>query len=181
MVSEERLRIESIASGSEAERIGLRAGDEILMYNNKNVHADPSLFSKLLSEISDQDEIEIKVERDGQPHTFTVKGGKLGVRVSNNSKIDYVNNFKALSGYGSLISGTGWVIVIFSILAFIIGLISIVNGTELELGGYTLMFSGVIFGISGLLLVVAGQIVSCFISIERNTRSVFKLLKEKLP
>ena len=40
------------------------------------------------------------------------------------------------------------------------------------------MLGGMILVVSGLLMVVSGQVISCFVSIERNTRATYEVMHE---
>ncbi len=80
--------------------------------------------------------------------------------------------FKTLTGYGKFISGLGWFIIFLTGILVIIELVS-----EMEvIFVVSSIFSGAILGI---LVVVFGQIISCFVSIEKNTRMTYELLKNK--
>ena len=81
--------------------------------------------------------------------------------------------FKTLLGYGKFISGFGWLVVILSVLAIIIGLAS--GGEE----AFTVAGGAIFVIILGIGMVISGQVISCFVSIEKNTRATYELLKEK--
>ncbi len=84
-----------------------------------------------------------------------------------------IYHFKTLLGYGKLISGVGWVIVIIGILSIIGGLAS------LDEFGIAIVGGALFLIISGIGMVISGQVISCFVSIEKNTRATYELLKEK--
>lgn len=81
--------------------------------------------------------------------------------------------FKTLLGYGKFISGFGWFLEITSI--FLILLSVIIRGNTM----LPLLSSGIIAIITGISFIVSGQLISCFISIEKNTRAIYELLREK--
>jgi uncharacterized membrane protein len=86
--------------------------------------------------------------------------------------------FKTLLSYGRLVSSLGWVIFI---VGFIVILLSIAmiskRGNPL---GFMSIIWGAITAISGISIVIWGQIISCFVSIERNTRATYIAVKESV-
>lgn len=89
-------------------------------------------------------------------------------------KDDGTYQFKTLLGYGKFLSAIGWGLAAFGILGLIGGLnTGRVEGIMLA----SASFLGTIFGIS---MVVGGQLVSCFVSIERNTRMTYETVKQNL-
>lgn len=108
-----------------------------------------------------------------QPSTATESEESIGktniVEIKNDTKTP---EFKTLIGYGKFISGLGWFIIFLTVILVIIELVS---GMEI-LFIVSSIFSGSILGI---LVVVYGQIISCFVSIEKNTRMTYELLKNK--
>jgi len=81
--------------------------------------------------------------------------------------------FKTLLGYGKFISGFGWFVVIIGIITIIGGLVS---GNE---AGFGIAGGALVLIILGISMVISGQVISCFVSIEKNTRATYELLKEK--
>lgn len=81
--------------------------------------------------------------------------------------------FKTLLGYGKFISVIGWIVIIIGIIAIIGGFAS---GSEVGVG---VAGGSLIFIILGIGMVASGQLISCFVSIERNTRATYELLKQK--
>lgn len=81
--------------------------------------------------------------------------------------------FKTLLAYGKFMSGLGWILVTLGIVAFIGGLLSGVDE------GFLIAGVGVIIFIIGILVVVFGQLISCFVTIEKNTRITYEILKDK--
>ena len=81
--------------------------------------------------------------------------------------------FKTLLGYGKLVSGLGWVVVLLGLFGIIAGLGSGHNGGFLLAGG------AFIACLIGLGMVAAGQLISCFVSIEKNTRTTYEILNRK--
>ena len=84
-----------------------------------------------------------------------------------------IYHFKTLLGYGKFISGVGWFIILIGIISIIAGLAS---GDE---SGFAIAGGALFFIISGIGMVISGQVISCFVSIEKNTRATYELLKEK--
>jgi hypothetical protein len=81
--------------------------------------------------------------------------------------------FKTLLGYGKFISGVGWIVII-------LGVIGILAGISIGDDEGWLIAGGALFtALAGLGLVVSGQLVSCFVSIEKNTRVTNEILQQK--
>lgn len=91
--------------------------------------------------------------------------------------------FKTLLSISKFISGVGWVIVGLGALAGVIGVIAAMSlPPPLEEAIFALaagLGGGLWFAVMGLLTVAAGQVYSCFVAIERNTRSTFRLIQER--
>jgi hypothetical protein len=83
--------------------------------------------------------------------------------------------FRVLLGYGKAISSLGWIVVLMGIIGFIIGLANLGHGP-----GILLLAGGIIISIFGLIIVASGQIISCFVSIERNTRATQETIEKYL-
>jgi hypothetical protein len=81
--------------------------------------------------------------------------------------------FKALLGYGKFMSGLGWIVVIVGIIGIFYGLINW-DFTGLGIAGIALIVI-----ICGMALVASGQLFSCFVAIEKNTRATYEALKSK--
>ena len=81
--------------------------------------------------------------------------------------------FKTLLGYGKFISGLGWFIVFLGIIAIIAGIAS------RQTTGFAAAIGGVITALMGISFIVSGQVVSCFVSIEKNTRETYEILKAR--
>lgn len=91
-------------------------------------------------------------------------------QITTNATAPY--QFKTLLGYGKFISGLGWIVIIIGIIAIIGGFAS---GSEVGVG---VAVGSLIFIILGIGMVASGQLISCFVSIERNTRATYELLKQ---
>ncbi len=61
------------------------------------------------------------------------------------------------------------------VLSAIILIYGITIGNEF---GVALAISTIIFIILGIGMIVSGQVVTCFVSIERNTKATYELLKQ---
>jgi len=84
-----------------------------------------------------------------------------------------VYKFKVLLAYGNIFSGIGWLVVIIGICII---LFSFIEGKDL----LPMIGVGLIVIIFGFFLVASGQVVSCFVEIERNTRMTYmNLVKNK--
>ena len=94
----------------------------------------------------------------------------------NTNKIDY--EFKTLSGYGKFISGFGWIMAFLGIIASLLWPTRAFVGVE-DPADFGIILGGVIALVIGIGLVVNGQLISCFVSIEKNTRQTYKLLQQK--
>ncbi len=91
---------------------------------------------------------------------------------SNNATVP--TQFLSLLGYGKFISGIGWFIIVCSIL-FSIASAGSSGGTKILF----IIIGSFFSALTGFLLVVSGQLISCFVSIEKNTRLTSLLLKEQ--
>lgn len=91
--------------------------------------------------------------------------------------------FKTLLSISKLISGVGWVIVGLAAVSGIVGIVAAMSlppppeeavmALAVGLGG------GLWLAVMGLLTVAAGQVYSCFVAIERNTRSTYEILQSE--
>lgn len=94
-------------------------------------------------------------------------------QISASSAPDTMNRFKTVLRYGKFFSGLGWVLVILGIVAIIGGLASDSEaGMAIAAGAFILIISGI-----GML--VSGQLISCIVAIENNTRAIYALLRQK--
>lgn len=87
------------------------------------------------------------------------------------------HQFKTLLRLGEFISALGLILVVAAIIAIIAGLIAGLAGGEE--GGYAIAGSSVLGIVSGIIMVVLGQLVSCFVAIEKNTRTTYELIKQQ--
>ena len=60
-----------VAEGSPEERAGLQAGDVITEFNGKNIYLGRDLDTYLMLEGMPEEEITVKVERDGKEHAIS--------------------------------------------------------------------------------------------------------------
>ncbi|MBI3697301.1 MAG: hypothetical protein HY238_21000 [Acidobacteria bacterium] len=91
---------------------------------------------------------------------------------------DIPYRFRTLLGHGKLISGFGWAAVAFGALLGLPGLFTFLGDRSDRAVGGLLMIGGTILGVYGLGMVIAGQMISCFVSIERNTRVTFEVISQ---
>ena len=96
-----------------------------------------------------------------------------------NKEIKNTYDFKTLLGCGKFISGFGWVIVVLGIVGMF-GIFGGVIGAE-ELGCSIIgaIAAGMLSVIMGIGIVAIGQLITCFVSIERNTRLTYEGIKNK--
>lgn len=76
---EKKLVITMVFPGSQAESLGLSAGDVILNYNRKPVTTDESLKEAKASVKQKQDEVEMVIERSGERITLKLRPGPIGL------------------------------------------------------------------------------------------------------
>ena len=114
-----------------------------------------------------------KLESGEEINGFTPKNQPKEQAVSSTTSISTSYQFKTLLGYGKFISGFGWVVVLIGIISIIGGLAS---GSEASFG---IAGGALVLIILGISMVISGQVISCFVSIEKNTRATYELLKEK--
>lgn len=85
--------------------------------------------------------------------------------------------FKTLLGYGSFFVVLGWLGIIGGIIAFV----AIVANTPRYIDVEKALFVGFAVGaaimIAGIMLIAFGQMIICFVSIERNTRATNDILR----
>ncbi|MGB3976450.1 MAG: hypothetical protein WBM02_11980 [bacterium] len=88
--------------------------------------------------------------------------------------------FKTLLGYGSFFVVLGWLGIIGGIIAFA----AITANTPRYIDFEKALFSGFAVGapivIAGIMLIAFGQMIICFVSIERNTRATNDILRSML-
>jgi hypothetical protein len=80
--------------------------------------------------------------------------------------------FRKLLRYGRFLTGCGWVLIVFAAIILVGGLLRTKNGV------FTGVTGAIAFAINGMLFVVAGQVISCFVLIEKNTRETNELLRQ---
>jgi S1-C subfamily serine protease len=73
----ERLKITRIVAGSQAEALGLRAGDIVLSYNGKLLAAQEDLTKA--KEGVTGDAVEMVILRNGEESTLRLKPGQVGI------------------------------------------------------------------------------------------------------
>lgn len=108
------------------------------------------------------------LEREAS-NTSNNERGELSVPSSKGSPAEADNHFKTLSGYGMFLSGFGWFVIVLGIVMVI------ALSNKLGLGGSIILCA--VSVLSGIGFVVSGQVVSCFVAIEKNTRTTNELLK----
>lgn len=127
--------------------------------------------------------------RTPRADTSNVSSEESSQRPSDSFEQPAPQKFKTLLRLGKFISGCGWLIVVVGVIGL---LISFTGFAELaDSSGYggpgpfevatavgfflgSLLASGI-----GLVMAAAGQQISCFVAIERNTRSTLRLIQER--
>lgn len=89
--------------------------------------------------------------------------------------INPVKDFSVLSGVGRLVSALGWIVVFFSFFGFFAYASSQKNLSQVEFIPFVI---SVFFAIIGLLVVAMGQMVTCLVAIERNTKDTANCVRE---
>ena len=87
-----------------------------------------------------------------------------------------VYHFKTLLSYGKFMSGIGWFMVVLGACAVILTLSYIAVVSLTALAAVLVAILVIAFGIG---MVASGQLISCFVSIEKNTRTACEILKQK--
>ena len=84
------------------------------------------------------------------------------------------SSFNTLLRIGKFISGFGWFLCVVAIIAFFFGFADVQDEIR------PMLFGGGIFTfICALIIVAFGQLISCFVSIERNTKATYHILSKK--
>lgn len=82
-------------------------------------------------------------------------------------------NFNTLLSFGTVISSVGWIVVALAVIGFFVSFT--MSGSIQYMG----ILVAIVTAAFGIVIVSYGQLISCFVSIERNTHATFKaLLKE---
>jgi serine protease Do len=92
--------VDDVSPGTPAQKAGIQPGDVIVEFNGTKV-TDADNLSLMVSECSPGTEATVKVVRNGQPRTFTVRLAELPGLISRNSdnnKISTEDNADALDG-----------------------------------------------------------------------------------
>jgi len=84
-------------------------------------------------------------------------------------------HFKALRTWGKIISVFGWILVLAgSVTAIIAGLLILEDGPG---GEVFVLLGGLVAVLIGFSYIVFGQLISCFVEIEKNTRTTYQMLE----
>jgi len=86
--------------------------------------------------------------------------------------------FVTLGALGRFISGLGWIIAVFCALLALVGIGSIM--TDNRIPGVMSLYFAILGVISGIIMVAFGQLISCFVSIERNTRATLRIFQDRI-
>ncbi len=74
------VKVRGIVAGSQAARLDIREGDFIVEYDGQTVTSSRQLFQEVRKR-AEKVQIEMLVMRDHEPLSFTVSGGRIGVRI----------------------------------------------------------------------------------------------------
>lgn len=188
---EKGIVIEFINEGSEAERVGLNIGDILLKYDDLFLNGDFSYLKSLCETNAKRANVDLVIIRENIQKTIIVQGGDLGINepgkkaktsaqsvmtshsTNSNVEINTDYKFRTLLGYAKFVAAFGWGIAIIGVVLILIGF------NNIESTGFFAIFGGIITLAMGIGLVANGQLISCFVSIERNTRKTNELLTKK--
>jgi hypothetical protein len=107
----------------------------------------------------------------------TVGSSSVGINSIDHSEA----RFKTLLGYGEFLSVLGWIVLGIAGLLILVGLVTINdNGSFLGRSVYGLISLGALSILIGIILLIWGQIITCFVSIEANTRATNEILEKRL-
>ena len=81
---------------------------------------------------------------------------------------------RTLLVYGKVVSAIGWIIAFIGTFVLIAGITEIQKNESIIVIGV-----GFIVMSTGIAMILFGQSISCFVSIEKNTRHTYELLKQK--
>lgn len=96
--------------------------------------------------------------------------------MSEENKVDASRDFSTLMFVGKINSFFGWIMVAGCVVAFFVGLIA---GAD-KSGFYFYSLFGVMLIPISLLVVASGQMISCLVSTERNSKDTSEILKKIL-
>lgn len=86
-----------------------------------------------------------------------------------------LHKFKTLFGIGRIITWFGWCAALLGFLFLVAPVRTLFRIPQ----GSTTIWSGAAFG-CGVILIFLGQLMVCFVAIERNTRITYEILKDKI-
>ena len=92
--------------------------------------------------------------------------------MSENVPADKSRDYSILMLIGKINSVLGWFVVLGGIIAVFVGF------ARSEFAILTISFPGMFAAIIGLLVVASGQIISCFVSTERNSKDISEILSQ---
>lgn len=98
------LTITEVYPDSEAIRVDLRTGDELLKYNGVSLNGDLELFLGLLSKSSGETDVELAIKRESSKKTILVAGGPLGIFVKPKDDVASVNRVSTSSDVLAMMS-----------------------------------------------------------------------------
>lgn len=74
------VKVRGVVAGSQAARLDIREGDFIVEYDGEAVTSSRQLFKEVRNR-AEKAQIDVLVIRDREPLSFTVSGGRIGVRI----------------------------------------------------------------------------------------------------
>ena len=168
-----------VKSVSDGKINGPYSVEEILQRVNQKIFTDADLIiearGQTLSELKRSDEWALikplteshPIEANRATHAQTNVPWQGGEK---NRAVEVADKFVTLQGYGKFISGFGWLVIAIGIVILAVG----TSAFGLAIG----VISGAIAILAGISYVAFGQIISCFVSIEKNTRNTAELLRQ---
>lgn len=82
-VLDEVVMITGIVAESQAARLGIQVGDQIVSYDGKPIAKRETFIGIRKAETADRPPRDLVISRDGVQHTFSILPGQLGVNVNN--------------------------------------------------------------------------------------------------
>ncbi|MBN1592596.1 MAG: PDZ domain-containing protein, partial [Candidatus Coatesbacteria bacterium] len=97
---ERYIEVSSVAEGTQAEAIGIQAGDILLKYDGKELGTISDLHEAIKAATGD--DVIIVVKRDGNPISLSAKPGKIGVMLKTVAEVHRMPDAKIIEGIDPL-------------------------------------------------------------------------------
>ena len=118
----------------------------------------------------------IEPEREGS-ETKAIAAARPELRQEYERASQADRRFGTLRGYSNLVAGIGWVVVILGVVLAVVGVG--VADTLGPTGVVAGVAAGIVIVVMGIGLVASGQVITCFVAIEENTRATYDLLQRR--